>query len=160
MKQICPEQKLVWSPWTDEWVFRKGMAGLSLKAWRVIKDTRRGKIFIQFRNRKWIWETRIKNFVKKRPIKMALLYVKNYPIKQPFGMEPFRSIQNILNRVSITHKERSTLSIFGISTDCITTLKSSILIIRFKALYIYTYMILQPLFFCMQALNLKSSAQP
>jgi len=52
---------------------------------------------------------------------MALLYVKNYPIKQPFGMEPFRSVQNILNRVSITYKERSTLSIFGISPDCINS---------------------------------------
>jgi len=52
---------------------------------------------------------------------MALLYVKNYPIKQPFGMEPFRSVQNILNRVSITYKERSTLSIFGISPDCYIT---------------------------------------
>ena len=54
---------------------------------------------------------------------MALLYVKNYPIKQPFGMEPFRSVQNILNRVSITYKERSILSIFGISPDCNNLMK-------------------------------------
>jgi len=47
----------------------------------------------------------------------SFVYKKLSNKNSPLAWKTFRSVQNILNRVSITYKERSTPSIFGYKRD-------------------------------------------